>query len=175
MSQVSKIETAREFKTLVVDPDYRDYKANPLDLRRAYHLALGLFHLRDWTFWQYKDTPTWPYPKNRNRYQEELERQCDAFGYIRDLANAVKHAELEKPSTSMVGLACTEISKGAFDRAAFDPNVFHTSRIVSNVTSAPIDFERSADAVMALWDRIFASNGWGCQPPLSDHKCSGTA
>jgi len=164
MSKLTSVRTASEFKKGVVDPDYRDYKANPLDLRRAYHLALGLFHLRDWTFWQYSETPTWRYRNSVNDYQKELERLCSAFGYIRDLANAVKHAELDvtkKPSTAMIGLAATVISKGAFDRAIFDPRVFQTSRIVSHVSSSQVDFDNAADAVMAMWDEMFASNGWG--------------
>jgi hypothetical protein len=60
----------------------------------------------------------------------------------------------------MIGLAATVISQGPFDRAVFDPEVFHTGRIVSNVSSSQIDFEEAADAVMALWDQMFASNGW---------------
>ena len=43
-----KIETARDFKSLV-DEDYVAYKEEPFNLRLAYHLALGLYHLRDWT------------------------------------------------------------------------------------------------------------------------------
>jgi hypothetical protein len=43
----NKVETARDFKTIVVDADYEAFKAEPLNLRLAYHLALGLFHLKD--------------------------------------------------------------------------------------------------------------------------------
>jgi hypothetical protein len=105
----TKVETAKDFKALV-DEDYVAYKAKPLDLRFAYHLALGLFHLRDWTFFQYSGGPRWPYKKKLEKYQEALEGQLSEFGYMRDLANSVKHAKLNpkwKPSTQMVGLANT--------------------------------------------------------------------
>jgi len=44
-----KVDTVRDFKE-IVDEDYKDYKACHTNLRLAFHLALGLFHLRDWTF-----------------------------------------------------------------------------------------------------------------------------
>jgi hypothetical protein len=81
---------------------------DPINLRLAYHLALGLFHLRDWTFWQYSGDPSFPFSSRGGDYQKFLERQSSDFGYMRDLANAVKHADLDpkkKPSTQMVGLA----------------------------------------------------------------------
>ena len=75
-----KVETAADFKKVVVDQDYADYKSNPTDLRRAYHLAIAPFHLRDWTLAQYKGKPGWPYGQNDGDYQQHLERQCSALG-----------------------------------------------------------------------------------------------
>ena len=49
----TKVEAARDFKPLV-DEDYTAYRAEPLDLRLAFHLALGLFHLRGWSYWHAK-------------------------------------------------------------------------------------------------------------------------
>jgi hypothetical protein len=123
-----KVDTAAVFKTTVVDPDYADYKGAPTDLRRAYHLALGLFHLRDWTFWEHGTTLGYG-PKDIRQYQSYLESQCRDFGYIRDLANVIKHAELDprkRPSTQMVGLANTEVSSAAFQTGAFDSSAFQT-------------------------------------------------
>ena len=75
-------------------------------------------HLRDWTFNQHRGAPNSPH-KTLTDYQIFLEQQCSSFGYIRDLANAVKHAELDRPSTQMIGLANTELLGPAFQPGAF--------------------------------------------------------
>jgi hypothetical protein len=104
----------------------------------SYHLALGLFHLRDWTFWEHSSEAGWPYG-GLNVYQKYLESRCQYFGYIRDLANAVKHAELDpnkgKPSTEMVGLVNTEVSFAAFQSGAFQSNAFQTRTVINSQTS----------------------------------------
>lgn len=165
MPAESRIETAAGFKRLVVDRDYADYKAKPVDLRAAYHLAVSLFHLRDWTFWEHSNAPGWPYPKKLGDYQNALEKVCADFGYIRDLANAVKHAELDpskKPSTQMVGLANTSISSAAFDSSAFQSDAFQTRTYIVSMTapSQHVDFEVAADKVMTMWNNVFKTNGW---------------
>ena len=156
-----KVQTSAEFKREVVDPDYKDYKQNPSDLRLCYHLALGLFHLRDWTFKQYSGTPNWPH-KTPNDYQIFLEQQCSSFGYIRDLANAVKHAELDQPSTQMVGLANTELSGPAFQPGAFQGNAFQVQTVIISEIGPKqfVAFEPAADAVMAMWNHLFSNKGW---------------
>jgi hypothetical protein len=132
------VQTPRDFKE-IVDEDYRDYKLDPINLRLAYHLALGLFHLRDWTFWQYSGDPSFPFSSRGGDYQKFLEQQSSDFGYMRDLANAVKHADLDpkkKPSTQMVGLANTEVSSAAFQTGVFQEDAFQTRiMIISHVRS----------------------------------------
>jgi len=160
----SKVETAAEFKRVVVNNDYREYKAAPTDLRRAYHLALGLFHLRDWTFWQYRGEPNWPH-RTVEHYQKHLQTRCQYFGYMRDLANAVKHAELDpkkKPSIQMIGLANAEVSFGGVQPDAFQSNAFQTRTMIISQTSAThrLEFGKAADCVMSMWNNLFAENRW---------------
>ncbi len=161
MGITTKVQTAAEFKSAVVDRDYEEYKNNPTCLRLAYHLALGLFHLRDWTFWQYKRSPAWPH-KEMNDYQKFLQRQCPDFGYVRDVANAMKHAELNNPSTDMVGLANTEVQDSTFQSGAFQRNAFQTQTMIVSETGPGefVRFEPAADAVMAMWNDLFSKNGW---------------
>jgi hypothetical protein len=68
VSSEPKVDTSARFKAVVVDRDYQDFKSDPVNLRLAYHLALGLFHLRDWTFWEYSGEPTMPH-KTLGDYQ----------------------------------------------------------------------------------------------------------
>jgi hypothetical protein len=156
----TKIETARDFKA-IVDEDYAAYKAEPLNLRLAFNLALGLFHLRDWTLLQYSGEPNW----RPGDYQLALELRCPQFGYMRDLANAVKHGVLDpkkKPSTQMVGLANTSISHGAFQSNAFQNDAFQTRTYIVSQTAPKefVDFENAADAVTKMWNDLFTSNNW---------------
>jgi hypothetical protein len=145
----AEVETSSDFKRVVVDKDYSDYKSDPINLRRAYHLAVGLFHLRDWTFVEYSGEPGFAH-KTLGDYQAYLEQQCKDFGYIRDLANAVKHSELDpakKRSTQMVGLANTAVSSASFQAGSFQGSAFQTRTfIVSKVSSTDsVDFEQAAD------------------------------
>jgi hypothetical protein len=164
MPQTTRVETSADFKRVVVEPDYADYKQSPTDLRRAYHLASSLFHLRDWTFNQYAGTPGFPVPTLAD-YQTFLKTQCSEFGYISDLANSVKHRVLNptrKQNTQMVGLANTELSVGGFQTGAFQTNAFQVkTQIVTETAPANwVDFESAADAVKAMWDRLFANYNW---------------
>jgi hypothetical protein len=161
----AKVVDSGEYKFQVVDQDYADYKQDPTSLRLGYHLAVSLFHLRDWTFAEHSGAGNWPYAATIDDYQRDLENLCGDFGYMRDLANAVKHKELDaskKPSTQMVGLANTEVSMAAFQPGAFQDSAFQTrTSIVSETATAKhVDFEKAADAVMSMWNKLFATHGW---------------
>jgi hypothetical protein len=160
-----KVQDSVGFKRVVVDEDYADYKSDPTNLRRAYHLALGLFHLRDWTFWEHRGDAGWIHQSLR-AYQAYLESKCTDFGYIGDLANSVKHAELDqsRSRTQMVGLANTEIftANVAFQPGAFQGNTFQMQTFIVSETAPAqsVKFEDAADAVMKMWNDIFAAQGW---------------
>jgi CRP/FNR family transcriptional regulator, cyclic AMP receptor protein len=161
----AQVANSGEYKFQVADQDYADYKQNPTSLRLAYHLAVSLFHLRDWTFAEHSSAANWPYATTIGNYQRDLENLCGDFGYMRDLANAVKHKELDvskKPSTQMVGLANTEVSMAAFQPGAFQGNAFQTRTVIVSETAPAkhVDFEKAADAVMSMWNKLFATHGW---------------
>ena len=160
----TKVQTAGDFKE-IVDEDYLAFKSDPTNLRLAYHLALGLFHLRDWTFWQHGGDPSCPFSSGGGDYQNFLEQQCSDFGYMRDLANAVKHHDLDprkKPSTQMVGLANTEVSSAAFQPGVFQADAFQTRTMIISQTAPNqwVDFEKAADAVMQMWNNLFVARKW---------------
>lgn len=156
-----KISNAVEFKKFV-DLDYADYITNAEDLRKALHLALGLFHLRDWTFSEYEGNISFPFKSVGKDYQQYLEGQCSKFGVIRDIANATKHYTLDKnPSTKMVSLANVEVTVGAFQSNAFQGNAFPVSEIKAEVGPNQFEhFEQAAKDVKAMWDRLFLHYGW---------------
>jgi hypothetical protein len=134
----------------------------------AYHAALGLFHLRDWTFYEHKGDANFPFA-DIGTYQTYLKTRCNEFGYMRDLANAVKHAVLDpkkRPSTQMVGLANTEVQAvgAAFDPSSFSGDAFDTEirTIIVSKTSPTeeVEFESAAEGVKQMWDQIFVQFNW---------------
>src|SRR6266567_5811146 len=165
MTNRARITNSAEFKTQVLDQDYADYKRDLTNLRLAYHLAVSLFHLRDWTFAEHSSAANWPYASTVGGYQRDLENLCAEFGYMRDLANAVKHKDVDpskKPSTQMVGLANTGISMAALQPGAFQDNAFQkrTGIVSETATTQHVDFEKAEDAVMNMWNSVFATNNW---------------
>jgi CRP-like cAMP-binding protein len=159
----AKVVNSGEYKFQVVDQDYTDYKQDPTSLRLAYHLAVSLFHLRDWTFAEHSGAGNWPYATTIGDYQHELENLCGDFGYMRDLANVVRHKELDpskKTSTQMVGLANTEVSMAAFQPGAFQMFQTRIGIVSKTAPDKHIDFEKAADAVMGMWNKLFAAHGW---------------
>ena len=76
----AKVVNSGEYKFQVVDQDYADYKRDPTSLRLAYHLAVSLFHLRDWTFAEHSGPANWPYATTIGNYQRDLENLCGDFG-----------------------------------------------------------------------------------------------
>jgi hypothetical protein len=113
------------------------------------------FHLRNWTFAEHSGAANWLYATTISNYQRDLENLCSDSGYICDLADAVKHKELDvskRPSTQKVGLANTEVSMAAFQPGAFQGDAFQTrTGIVSETAPAKyVDFEKAADAVMSM-------------------------
>ena len=128
-----KVQTAAEFKRIVVDPDYAELQTKPVRPEALLPLSPRTVPSSRLDLQSVQGAPNWPH-KTLTDYQIFLEQQCSSFGYIRDLANAVKHAELDRPSTQMIGLANTELSGPAFQPGAFQN----------------IPFEPAADAAMTM-------------------------
>lgn len=157
------VDNAASFRRVVVERDYADYKSDPLDVRRAYHLALSLFHLSDWTFQEFGQLGNWKFGRDTSVYQGQLEAGCREFGYIRDVANAVKHCVLErKTRTQMTGAKDVVVAGAAFDPGAFEASAFQTkSTIVVRIApNQAVNFEYVADKVKAMWDTLFEREGW---------------
>jgi hypothetical protein len=51
---------------------------------------------------------------------------------------------------------------GAFQSDAFQDEAFQTRTYIVSQTAPEefVDFEKAADAVMAMWNELFTSNNW---------------
>jgi len=100
-----------------------------------------------------------PITRLKKAYQKALEKHCPEFGYMRNLANVVKHAEAtQNPSTQMGSLSATRLAR-AGSRAPSSampsrpaPTSFPRQRRMSLLI-----LKRAADAVMKMWNHLFSS------------------
>jgi hypothetical protein len=51
---VQMIDTYKDFMSKVVEPDFNEFVADKVNLRRAWHCAGSLFHLHDWVYAAHK-------------------------------------------------------------------------------------------------------------------------
>eukprot|EP01037_Dinobryon_pediforme_P017816 gene17816-18043_t len=114
---VVKIETPHEFCQYVVDRDVAEFKANPIDLRIAYHACISLLSLRDWVLLKYKGK-TWKSNgssqgslTSKAAFQKALSTLNPAFDRVVDNANASKHMILNSQAlTQLWGNANTVVT-----------------------------------------------------------------
>ena len=96
---MDKIDTFLLFKSEVVEKDLCDFLADKKDLRKAFHIAVSLFHLADWVYVAKQSDIRKRYTLKDEKKQKEkafydaLGEEHPEFQSIRDIANAVKHLE----------------------------------------------------------------------------------
>jgi hypothetical protein len=161
------METAVDFFEQMVMPDLAEFKSNPTDLRRAFHLASSLFHLRDWVFVNYGHTKGW---KKKEDVQRFAEGKCRHFALIAAIANSTKHLKLRDGSpyraTGVFGapntFATITFSPCRLDIDPYSYKEGSGSAVVIDVGSgAIVRFEAVAEAVFKMWQSLFRSKGWG--------------
>ena len=156
-----RIETAAEFLTQMVLPDYEELLRNPTDLRKAFHLATSLFQLRDWVFLEF-GSQRWA---SVEQLQQFLQNKCTDFGLIRDVSNASKHLRLTSPSTPATGVTwagdtfATLVATGLALSSA--RHYQGGSDILIAVDSGvPVRFAKVAENVIKMWQQLFKDEGW---------------
>jgi hypothetical protein len=95
------ITTPQQFFDRVVVPDVEAFKANPEDVRLAFHAAISLHHLREWVF---KSQPD-PKPDFAGQWCPDLYKRCEALKFIRDLASNAKHFPPTQANVLEVGVS----------------------------------------------------------------------
>jgi hypothetical protein len=166
MIEPNSVQTSVDFFRQVLEPDYRECIAAPADLRKAFHAAASLFHLRDWIAATESPNPTKEELKKlQSDLQAKLVARCEFFAIIRDVANASKHLKLiMKPSTSVTGAAdirSQEIATAAYNVAG-GYNVAGAYGPVLAVVIIPegVVFAEAAAKVYEMWKEVFREKGW---------------
>lgn len=105
MAVILEFRTPADFWSGMVEPDYKDARSNPADLRAAFHAAISLFHMHDWIWRTYEASVGTSFTfrnsagsaaavRDAGTFANSLEQQCEDFGRIRSIANAAKHLQL---------------------------------------------------------------------------------
>jgi hypothetical protein len=143
----------RQFYELHFLGNYDDWKAAPLDKRRAMNLALSANQLADWVLAdRMAQAPhlvsAWKTPR---AFRDWLTSRCPDFGLVWDVADGHKHMRLTKPERDKpVQEFAGAFDVGAFDQSAFDTN--HLAIVLHDGTARrlPVVFR----SVSEMWARL---------------------
>jgi hypothetical protein len=88
------LSSAQEFWTQVVLPDFEEYESQPCG-RHAIHAAGSAWHLLEWVFREQQPAGT---NEDLGQFRKDvINKDCPELGFLRDLAEAVKHRGLRPP------------------------------------------------------------------------------
>jgi hypothetical protein len=163
MADVEILDSPARYYAEVLKPGYDEFVASPSSFRTAFNLASSLFHFHEWLYEYCRaklETHFGKVLKTPAAFWATVEATNQRLGFIRDLANASKHARLTKrPSTSMNHAANIYIRIGIFQRGAFDPRVFDTVGMVMQDGAAEISFDACATELFNYWTRLMNDIG----------------
>jgi hypothetical protein len=156
-----RIERAIDFLNQMVIPDYQDFLQCQTDVRRAFHVACSLFHLRDWVYWDFKQSKGWT---EKGEVQQFLEGRCDEFRFIRDIANSSKHLRITSAGTPVIsaGQTFATITRESLN-PVYDSALRYQggSEVLVTVDQGnPLRFAVIADKVLRMWNQLFEMEGW---------------
>ena len=117
----------RRFFDRQVRPNYEQWLASPLDERLARNAVADANNMAARVFHYWKDLdPSQVYgAANEGWYRNKLATQeCEDFGLIRDVADAHKHFELDRPSRRLTRSDQTGPGTMGFGEGGFGEGVF---------------------------------------------------
>jgi hypothetical protein len=173
----NRIDTYQEFKSAVVEPDFREFMSDRANLRKAWRCAGSLFHFHEWVYAAHKAAidGNWTFVDDNGDVQQvskpehfanSLGQKSPAFQLIRGVANASKHFTLRTPPPGRQNppgmpshAANTYISSASSQLGTSGAS----ARVVDVMLQAsPDDIELSglAQQVMDMWNNLLKQRGW---------------
>jgi len=170
--RLEKIETVRDFCDVVVDPDFNEFEAHPIDLRRAFHACTSLLSLRDWicdvyadTSWQAFGNTQTPFTSKKS-LQESINNLSSSANIVADISNASKHRVLMKGHsyTPLYGTAnvVVQMTESTISSSPISstPIAGSSSRIVVEIGGAYYDVIGCVRDLHSLWHLLMSENHW---------------
>jgi hypothetical protein len=106
-----KLESAKDFFDKILEPERDKFFAEPSNFFSVYCLVSALFHIHEWIFHFNKTQITEKYAcvsRSHELWQNVVEINVPDAKFMRDLANSMKHVEIDRrPSTNVNHIANT--------------------------------------------------------------------
>jgi hypothetical protein len=145
-----KVSNASEYFEHIVAFNVSQYKIHPSSLPAAFNLASCLFSMHEW-MWNTYGKALGENLDSAKDFNAHVQAECDAFKYIRDLANASKHISLTSPSTQATHITDTSSIQSKYDEGVYGGSKYGRGVVVINDGDKKVDFEAIADTVLLLW------------------------
>lgn len=97
----SKLTRPQEFWRDHVLPNFKEYQVHSNSIRHAMNAALSAFHMADWVWTTYHDADPQKVADTQNvadYYRHLANNGCPDFLVLKDIAEAHKHLELDRPT-----------------------------------------------------------------------------
>ena len=117
----------RHFFENHVLPNYNEWLASPLDGRLAKNAVAGANNMaaRVFHYWRGRDLSKIYGARSEGKYRNELAaRECQDFGLVRDVADAHKHFELDRPNRRLTRADQTAKGGMGWGEGGFGEGVF---------------------------------------------------
>ena len=165
-----RIDDYKKYWNEVVLPDYEDFMSDVGNLRKAFHLAISLFHMTDWLYWGNKehiDANFTFLDKDANSQRVTSESTfsnsiCDYdpdFELIRGIANASKHLKLQRPgqhAASPTNAANTYVTSTGYGVGSYSTGPYGGSPRVrlQGPNNQDIELTDLAGGIRDMWLRL---------------------
>jgi len=105
------INTARDFLTLIIEPDVEDAEANQHDIRLVIHALISLHQINEWHF---NDMPVQYSSKSEyinalKAHNEALYAECPVLDRLRELATNAKHCAPFSAGQELFGISAMDV------------------------------------------------------------------
>ncbi len=175
---VQKIDTYAEFWRNVVTPDFNESQAQIDDLRRAFHVAISLFHMSDWVYWDNEAyvksnftfldrhgvaTPV----SSEAEFANSLRDLHRDFELIRGIANSAKHLKLKHAtkahhSHAPSNAANTVVQSTGCGQGGYGAGPYRgTPRVMlEGPNGNDLEYSDLVKSVHSMWLALAAERGW---------------
>jgi hypothetical protein len=153
----------RDFFENHVLPNYKEWLASPLNERLAKNAVADANNMaaRVFRYWQGRDPSKIYGETNEGAYRNELtSRECQDFGLVRDVADAHKHFELDRPNRRLTRADQTARGGMGWGEGGYGEGVFGGGPQL--VVKLDDGTKRALSAIMQnvieMWQRLLT--GW---------------
>jgi hypothetical protein len=154
----SVLDTSEKYFTDVLKPEYDSFFSAPASFRSAFNVARSLFHFHEWIYEDRKPELERHFGRtfaNKGEFWGAVQSHHEAFGFIRDFANASKHVRLTlRPSTSMTHIANTAFQVLGWSSASRGTPRWGSQSLQMKDGAANVSFDYCVEEMFKYWTSL---------------------